>query len=60
MDERVVAVRQEIEAGSASPQALVLPFNAASDAELAGDILRSSVLRRGIQWSDVVTLISRA
>jgi len=38
MDERVAAVRQEIEGGSVSPQALVLLFNAASDAEHAEDI----------------------
>jgi DNA-directed RNA polymerase subunit RPC12/RpoP len=38
MDERVAAVRQEIEGGNVSPQALVLLFNAASDAEHAGDI----------------------
>jgi hypothetical protein len=38
MDERLAAVQQEIEGGSVSPQALVLLFNAASDAEHAGDI----------------------
>jgi DNA-directed RNA polymerase subunit RPC12/RpoP len=38
MDERVATVREEIEAGNVSPQALVLLFNAASDAEHAGDI----------------------
>jgi ribosomal protein L40E len=38
MDERLVAVRQEIEAGSVSPHSLVFLFNAASDAEHAGDI----------------------
>ena len=38
MDERLSAVRQEIEAGSVSPHSLVLLFSAASDAEHAGDI----------------------
>jgi DNA-directed RNA polymerase subunit RPC12/RpoP len=38
MDERVSAVRREIEAGSVSPHALVLLFNASSDAQHAGDI----------------------
>ena len=38
MDERVAAVRQEIESGNVSPQALVLLFNAASDAEHVGDV----------------------
>jgi predicted RNA-binding Zn-ribbon protein involved in translation (DUF1610 family) len=37
MDERVAAVQQEIDAGGVSPHALVLLFNAASDAEHAGD-----------------------
>jgi len=40
MDERLAVVRQEVEAGSVSPQSLVLLFNAASDAENAGDIAR--------------------
>jgi hypothetical protein len=38
MDERLTAVREEIEAGSVSPHSLVLLFNAASDAEHVGDI----------------------
>lgn len=38
MDERLRAVRQEVEAGSVSPHSLVLVFNVASDAENAGDI----------------------
>ena len=38
MDERLSSVRQEIDAGTVSPHALVLLFNAASDAEHAGDI----------------------
>lgn len=38
MDERVATVQQEIEGGSVSPHALVLLFNAASDAEHAQDI----------------------
>jgi hypothetical protein len=38
MDERLTAVRQEIEAGTVSPHSLVLLFNAASDAEHAGDV----------------------
>ena len=38
MDERLAAVRQEIEAGNVSPHSLVLLFNAASDADHAGDI----------------------
>jgi ribosomal protein L40E len=38
MDERLSVVRQEVEVGSVSPQSLVLLFNAASDAENAGDI----------------------
>lgn len=38
MDERLTVVRQEIEAGSISPHSLVLLFNAASDADHAGDI----------------------
>src|SRR5262249_50170361 len=39
MDERLAAVRDEVESGSISPQALVLLFNAASDAEHAGDVV---------------------
>ena len=38
MDERLVAVRAELEAGSVSPQSLVLLFNAASDADHAADV----------------------
>jgi hypothetical protein len=38
MDEQLTVVREEIEAGSVSPQALVLLFNAASAAEHAGDL----------------------
>jgi ribosomal protein L40E len=38
MDENLGTVRQEIEAGSVSPHSLVLLFNAASDAEHAGDV----------------------
>jgi hypothetical protein len=38
MDERLEAVREEIEAGGVSPHSLVVLFNAASDAEHAGDL----------------------
>jgi predicted RNA-binding Zn-ribbon protein involved in translation (DUF1610 family) len=38
VDERLSAVRQEVEAGTVSPQSLVTLFNAASDADHAGDI----------------------
>lgn len=38
VDERLSAVRQELEAGTVSPQSLVLLFNASSDADHAGDI----------------------
>jgi len=38
MDENLRAVREEIEAGSVSPHSLVLLFNAASNAEHAGDV----------------------
>ena len=38
MDARVTAVRQEIESGHVSPHSLVLLFNAASDADHAGEI----------------------
>lgn len=38
MDERLLAVRAEIDAGSVSPHSLVLLFNTASDADHAGDI----------------------
>jgi len=38
MDERLSAVREELEAGSVSPHSLVLLFNSASEAEHAGDI----------------------
>ena len=38
MEERLETVRQEIEGGTVSPHSLVLLFNAASDAEYAGEI----------------------
>ena len=38
MDDRLGAVREEVESGSVSPQSLVLLFNVASDAEHAGDV----------------------
>ncbi len=38
MDERLSAVREELEAGSVSPHSLVLLFNSASEAEHAGDL----------------------
>ena len=38
MDERLSTVREELEAGSVSPQSLVLLFNAASEADHAGDL----------------------
>jgi hypothetical protein len=38
MDDRVAAVREELGSGGVSAQALVLLFNAASDAEHARDI----------------------
>jgi hypothetical protein len=38
MDERLTAVRAEIDAGEVSPHSLVVLFNAASDAEHAGDV----------------------
>ena len=38
MDDRLAAVREEVESGSVSPQSLVLLFNVASDAEHAGDV----------------------
>lgn len=38
MDERLLTVREELEAGSVSPYSLVLLFNAASEADHAGDL----------------------
>jgi predicted RNA-binding Zn-ribbon protein involved in translation (DUF1610 family) len=38
MDERLVAVREEIDGGGVSPRSLVLLFNTASDAGNAGDV----------------------
>ncbi len=38
MDERLSAVREELEAGSVSPHSLVLLFNSASEADHAGDL----------------------
>jgi predicted RNA-binding Zn-ribbon protein involved in translation (DUF1610 family) len=38
MDERLTEVREEIQAGTVSPQSLVLLFNVASDAEHLGDM----------------------
>jgi hypothetical protein len=38
MDEWLGVVRDEVEAGTVSPHSLVLLFNAASDAEHAGDV----------------------
>jgi hypothetical protein len=39
IDDCLAAAREEVESGSVSPQALVLLFNAASNAEHAGDIV---------------------
>jgi len=38
MDQRLAAVRDEVEAGSVTPYSLVLLFNVASDAEHDGDL----------------------
>ena len=38
MDERLSAIRSELEAGTISPHSLVLLFNTSSEAERAGDL----------------------
>jgi hypothetical protein len=38
MDERLLTVREELEAGSVSPHSLVLLFNTSSEADHAGDL----------------------
>jgi hypothetical protein len=63
MDERLSSVRAELESGNLSPHSLVLLFNAASDAEHAGDLAaleQTQELARAIAESAEDTLRAEA
>jgi hypothetical protein len=63
MNERLAAVREEVEAGNVSPQSLVTLFNVASDAQHAGDLAvleQTLVLARAIAHGDAENLRGEA